>query len=184
MSRIKQGYINNIIRTPLTFQRKYCYNFSGGISIMITRTLREMEPREKGTIIHVGGDKSIRRRLLDMGVVVGAGIEVLRVAPLGDPVEIRIKGYDLALRRGEAENIQVELTHLMMSRVRAGETVTVIALGAGWGLQRRLADMGLTPGAKVKVISSGRPGQVVIEVRGSRIALGHGVARKILVSCA
>ena len=149
---------------------------------MKTRTLRDMEPREKGIIIRVSGGRSIRRRLLDMGVVVGAEVEVQRVAPLGDPVEIRIKGYDLALRRNEAENIQMELTQGMLSRVRAGESVKVVALGAGWGLQRRLADMGLTPGVKIKVISGGRPGQVVIEVRGSRMALGHGIAQKIIVS--
>ena len=149
---------------------------------MITKTLRELEPGEKGIIIRVSGDKSIRRRLLDMGVVVGADVEVQRVAPLGDPVEIKIKGYDLALRRSEAENIQVELTQLMMSRVRAGETVKLVSLSAGWGLQRRLADMGMTPEVDIKVISSGRPGQVIVEVRGSRMALGHGITQKIIVS--
>ena len=149
---------------------------------MMVNSLGELEPQEKATIIRVGGGKGIRRRLLDMGVVTGAKVEMQRVAPLGDPVEIKIKGYDLALRREEAANIQVELTEGMLSRAKAGETVTVIALRAGWGLQRRLADMGLNPGIKVKVISSGRPGQVVIEVRGSRMALGHGVAAKVLVA--
>ena len=149
---------------------------------MKTRTLRDMEPREKGIIIRVSGGRSIRRRLLDMGVVVGAEVEVQRVAPLGDPVEIRIKGYDLALRRNEAENIQMELTQGMLSRVRAGESVKVVALGAGWGLQRRLADMGMTTGVEIKVISSGRSGQVIVEVRGSRMALGHGITQKIIVS--
>lgn len=151
---------------------------------MILKSLRELEPREKGMIVQVSGGKGIRRRLLDMGVITGAEVEMQRVAPLGDPVEVRIKGYDLALRKEEAVNIQVELTQGMLSRVKAGETVTIIALGAGWGLQRRLADMGLTPGVKLRVISSGRPGQVVVEVRGSRMALGHGVAAKILVAYA
>jgi len=146
------------------------------------KSLGELEPREKAMIVKVGGGKGIRRRLLDMGVVTGTEVEMQRVAPLGDPVEIKIKGYDLALRKEEAANIQVELIQGMLSRAKAGETVTVIALGAGWGLQRRLADMGLTPGVKVKVISSGRPGQVVVEVRGSRMALGHGVTAKILVA--
>ena len=145
-------------------------------------SLRDLEPGEKGIITRVGGDKAIRRRLLDMGVVAGAAVEVQRIAPLGDPVEIRIKGYDLALRRAEASHIQVDLSSSYLSRVGAGEKVTLLSLGAGWGLQRRLADMGLTPGVEIKVISSGRPGQVVIEVRGSRMALGHGVASKILVA--
>ena len=69
-----------------------------------------------------------------------------------------------------------------LSMVSSGEIVTVLAVRAGWGLQRRLADLGLTPGVRVKVISSGRPGQVVLDVRGSRLALGHGVAGKIMVS--
>ncbi|MGD9142782.1 MAG: FeoA family protein [Dehalococcoidia bacterium] len=149
---------------------------------MKTVSLREMEPREKGIITRVGGNRGIRRRLLDMGVVAGAEVEVQRVAPLGDPVEIRVKGYDLALRREEAVNIQVDLSRTYLSRVESGQTVTLVSLGAGWGLQRRLADMGLTPGAEIKVIRSGRPGQAVIEIRGSRMALGHGVTRKILVS--
>ena len=148
---------------------------------MISKSLRELEPREKARIIKVGGGKGIRRRLLDMGVVAGAEVEMQRVAPLGDPVEIKIKGYDLALRREEAANIQVEITQGMLSQVKAGSTVTVLVLGAGWGLQRRLADMGLTPGVKVNVISGGRPGQMVVEVRGSRMALGHGITAKILV---
>jgi len=76
---------------------------------MVIKTLSELEPQEKGRIVKVGGRRGIRRRLLDMGMVAGAEVEVQRVAPLGDPVEIRVKGYDLALRREEAHSIQVEL---------------------------------------------------------------------------
>ncbi len=151
---------------------------------MIIRPLSQLMPAESGRIIRVGGGGEIRRRLLDMGVVPGAAVTVQRVAPLGDPVEIRVKGYDLALRKQEAEKVQVELTGGLLSRAEPGETVTVAALRAGWGLQRRLADLGLTPGASVRVISSGRPGQVVIEVRGSRLALGRGVAAKVMVRMA
>ena len=76
---------------------------------MVVKKLSELEPKEKGRIVKVGGRRGIRRRLLDMGVVSNTMVEVQRVAPLGDPVEIRIKGYDLALRLEEAANIQVEL---------------------------------------------------------------------------
>jgi ferrous iron transport protein A len=148
---------------------------------MVVKPLSELAPPEKGRIVRVGGKGEIRRRLLDMGVVAGAVVEVERVAPLGDPVQIKVKGYDLALRKEEAENIQVELTESILARVASGEKVTVLALRAGWGLQRRLADLGLTPGTEIKVISAGRPGQVVLDVRGSRLALGHGVASKIMV---
>jgi ferrous iron transport protein A len=75
---------------------------------MSIKPLNEMQPLEKGTIVRVGGRKGIRRRLLDMGVVKGAEVTMQRVAPLGDPVEIKIKGYDLALRMEEAIDIQVE----------------------------------------------------------------------------
>ena len=69
-----------------------------------------------------------------------------------------------------------------LSMVSSGEVVQVVAVRAGWGLQRRLAEMGLNPGVKVRVLNSQRPGPVVIDVRGSRLALGQGVAHKIMVT--
>jgi ferrous iron transport protein A len=68
-----------------------------------------------------------------------------------------------------------------LSIASSGDHVKVVSLRAGWGLQRRLADLGLTPGVEIKVVSSGRPGQVVVDVRGSRLALGYGVSGKIMV---
>ncbi len=75
---------------------------------MSVKTLNQLEPGERATIVKVGGEGPVRRRILDMGVVSGAEIEVVRVAPLGDPVEFRIKGYNLSLRKSEAKSIQVE----------------------------------------------------------------------------
>lgn len=151
---------------------------------MSIMSLKELEPMEKGRIIKVGGQGEIRRRLLDMGVVNGAMVEVLRMAPLGDPVQIKVKGYDLALRKEEAGNIQIELTEMMLTRAAAGENVVIAAVRAGWGLKRRLADIGLLPGTEVKIINNGRPGRFVLELRGSRLAIGYGVASKIVVSAA
>ena len=76
---------------------------------MVTKLLSELKPREKGKIIKVGGKGNVHRRILDMGVVSGTPVEIERVAPLGDPIEIRVKGYNLTLRKEEAANIQVEL---------------------------------------------------------------------------
>ena len=76
---------------------------------MVTRLLSELKPKEKGKIIKVGGKGSVHRRILDMGVVSGTPVEIERVAPLGDPIEIRVKGYNLTLRKEEAANIQVEV---------------------------------------------------------------------------
>ncbi len=68
-----------------------------------------------------------------------------------------------------------------LAMARPGEVVTVIGVRAGWGLQRRLADMGLTPGVQIRVINSQMPGPVLIDLRGTRLALGRGIAQKIIV---
>lgn len=70
--------------------------------------LGQLQPGERATICEVGGSGALRRRLLDMGMVPGAEVEVVRIAPLGDPVEYMIKGYRLSLRRSEASRVAVE----------------------------------------------------------------------------
>jgi Fe2+ transport system protein FeoA len=70
--------------------------------------LSELKPKERGTIAKVGGDGPVRRRILDMGVVPGTEVEVVKVAPLGDPVDLLIRGYHLSLRKEEAREIFVE----------------------------------------------------------------------------
>jgi Fe2+ transport system protein FeoA len=76
---------------------------------MPIKPLNQLKAKEKGKIVRVGGSGAVRRRSLDMGVIRGAEIEVERVAPLGDPIEIKIKGYHLSLRKEEAANIYVEV---------------------------------------------------------------------------
>ncbi len=76
---------------------------------MTDKPLRELSSGEKGRIVRVAGSGSIRRRILDMGVVPDAVVEMERVAPLGDPVEIKIKGYHLSLRKDEASHIYVKV---------------------------------------------------------------------------
>ena len=76
---------------------------------MTIRPLSELRPKEKGAVVKVGGEGAVRRRILDMGVVAGSEVEVERVAPMGDPIEIRIKGYNLSLRKEEAVGVQVEV---------------------------------------------------------------------------
>jgi len=71
-------------------------------------TLDELKPGEKATIVRVGGAGRVARRIADMGVVRGTPVEVLRVAPLGDPIEVKVRGYDLSLRKAEAAAIDVE----------------------------------------------------------------------------
>ncbi|MBU0477054.1 MAG: FeoA family protein [bacterium] len=71
--------------------------------------LSELKPGQGGKITKISGKGSVRRRILDMGVVKGADIEMERVAPLGDPIEVKIKGYHLSLRKEEASDIHVEI---------------------------------------------------------------------------
>lgn len=68
-----------------------------------------------------------------------------------------------------------------LTALEPGEPALVHALAGGRGVARRLAELGLVPGATVRVLSAGRGGPVLVEVRGSRIALGRGMADKVLV---
>ena len=72
-------------------------------------TLDKVKIGEKGTIVGVTGKGAVKQRMMDMGLVPGSDVEVVRVAPLGDPIEILLKGYNLSLRRNEAKLVLVEL---------------------------------------------------------------------------
>ena len=72
-------------------------------------TLDQLKPGQVATVKKVGGDGPIRRRILDMGVTNGTGIEMVKSSPLGDPVEYKVRGYRLSLRKAEARVIEVEI---------------------------------------------------------------------------
>ena len=73
------------------------------------KKLSEFNVGEEGIIRKVGGDGKIRRRLFDMGVTPGANVYLRKKAPLGDPLEITIRGYELTLRKTEAQLIILEV---------------------------------------------------------------------------
>lgn len=73
-----------------------------------TVTLDQLARGCSAIIVRVGGDRALRRRLLDMGLVYGETVTLTRMAPLGDPLELTIKGYHLSLRKSDARCIQVE----------------------------------------------------------------------------
>lgn len=75
---------------------------------MAEKLMKELNPGDSGLIVRVEGGGPLRRRMMDMGVVRGASFRVERVAPLGDPLDIFIKGYHLSLRKEEAARIWVE----------------------------------------------------------------------------
>jgi DtxR family transcriptional regulator, Mn-dependent transcriptional regulator len=72
-------------------------------------TLDQLKPGRKATIVKVGSAGAIRRRMADMGMIRGTAVEVVKVAPLGDPIEVKVKGYNLSLRKAEAAAITIEL---------------------------------------------------------------------------
>jgi len=72
--------------------------------------LHELSVGQRGVVVRVGGKGPARRRMMDMGLVPGTEVKVVRLAPLGDPVEFEVKGYSLSLRKSEARSITVEVS--------------------------------------------------------------------------
>lgn len=71
-------------------------------------TLKEAKIGQTVRVIKLGGQGAVRRRIMDMGITKGVDVYVRKVAPLGDPIEVTVRGYELSLRKADAENIEVE----------------------------------------------------------------------------
>jgi len=72
------------------------------------RTLREAGIGETVTVKRLSGEGAVKRRIMDMGITKGVAVYVRKVAPLGDPVEVTVRGYELSLRKADAQMIEVE----------------------------------------------------------------------------
>lgn len=72
------------------------------------KTLKDIKVGESATVIKLEGQGAVRRRIMDMGITKGVNIKVCKVAPLGDPIEIKVRGYQLSLRKEDAQMIEVE----------------------------------------------------------------------------
>ncbi len=72
------------------------------------RTLKEVKCGETVTVTRLTGEGAVKRRIMDMGITKGASVYVRKVAPLGDPVEVTVRGYELSLRKADAEMVMVE----------------------------------------------------------------------------
>ena len=70
--------------------------------------LREVPVGGKARVVKIHGEGAVKRRIMDMGITRGIEIYVRKVAPLGDPIEITVRGYELSLRKADAESIEVE----------------------------------------------------------------------------
>ena len=73
------------------------------------RYLSDLTPKAKAKVKRIEGEGNLKRKLLDMGILPGVVFEVIKLAPLGDPIEIKVKGYNLSLRKGEARQVSVEV---------------------------------------------------------------------------
>lgn len=71
------------------------------------KTLKDAEVGSTVTVVKLHGEGALKRHIMDMGITKGCQIHVRKVAPLGDPVEITVRGYELSLRKSDAENIEI-----------------------------------------------------------------------------
>lgn len=72
------------------------------------RTLKDVNTKETVKVAKINGEGAVKRRIMDMGITKGTEIYVRKVAPLGDPIEVKVRGYELSIRKADAEMIAVE----------------------------------------------------------------------------
>ena len=72
------------------------------------RTLKEAKLGENVKVVKLHGEGAVKRRIMDMGITKGVDVHIRKVAPLGDPVEVTVRGYELSLRKADAEMIEIE----------------------------------------------------------------------------
>ena len=72
------------------------------------KTLKDVRVGKKAKVVKVHGTGALKRRIMDMGITKGVEIYVRKVAPLGDPIELNLRGYELSLRKADAEMVEVE----------------------------------------------------------------------------
>lgn len=74
----------------------------------MSTNLRNVEVGQTVTVVKLHGEGAIKRRIMDMGITKGTEVYIRKVAPLGDPIEVTVRGYELSLRKADAEMIEVE----------------------------------------------------------------------------
>ncbi len=72
------------------------------------KTLRDVNVGEDAVVVRLTGEGALKRRIMDMGLTKGTGVHVRKIAPLGDPIEVTVRGYELSIRKDEAQNVVVE----------------------------------------------------------------------------
>ncbi len=74
------------------------------------KTVDKLKHGEKGYVVSLGGYGALRRHIIDMGITPGAEIIMVKTAPMGDPIELTVRGYELSIRKSEAHTITIETT--------------------------------------------------------------------------
>ena len=72
------------------------------------KTLRDVKVGETGKVVKLHGEGAVKRRIMDMGITRGVEVFVRKLAPLGDPIEVNVRNYELSIRKADAESIEVE----------------------------------------------------------------------------
>lgn len=72
------------------------------------KTLREAKIGDQVKVVRLHGEGAVKRRIMDMGITKGVEVQIRKVAPLGDPVEVTVRGYELSIRKADAEMIEIE----------------------------------------------------------------------------
>ena len=72
------------------------------------KTLKDVKVGETAVVVRLHGEGAVKRRIMDMGLTRGTEVHVRKVAPLGDPIEVTVRGYELSLRKADAEMIEIE----------------------------------------------------------------------------
>lgn len=72
------------------------------------KTLKDANTKETVKVVKINGEGAVKRRIMDMGITKGTEVNIRKVAPLGDPIEVTVRGYELSIRKADAEMITVE----------------------------------------------------------------------------
>ena len=126
----------------------------------MTTTLKDLRPGQAGVITAVGGDGSLRQHFLDMGVIPGAEVTLIKFAPMGDPMELRIHGYELTLRLADGEKVTVTPypeDHLWQEETPAltPDTLAHPGLGEGGKFHVKADETPLPPGTQLTFALAG-----------------------------
>ena len=100
---MRQGYINRLELDKTNQDKNSLTEREMGM-----KTLKDVKVNKTATVVKVHGEGPVRRRIMDMGITKGVEIYVRKVAPLGDPMELNLRGYELTLRKADANMIEVE----------------------------------------------------------------------------